>query len=154
MKGNESFLLNTDVLFETRRVPIHPNVERFLKETAANRLFLSPLSLGELRRQARDLREIDPEAAAPFENWLDEAKRSFEDRLLPVDGDVADTWSAIRNDDICAVTASLIAATAASNNLILVTRNAKEAAGMNVRTLNPWHAAYRTRPAPSTGDAS
>ncbi|MDF0490198.1 hypothetical protein PX554_18890 [Sphingomonas sp. H39-1-10] len=154
MKDNDSFLLNTDVLFETRRAPIHPNVERFLNETESNRLFLSVLSLGELRRQARDLREIDPESAFRFEDWLDEAKESFEDRLLSVDGEVADTWSAVGNDDIHSVTASLIAATAASKNLIFVTRNAKEAAGMNVRTLNPWHAAYRTRPAPSTGDAS
>ncbi|PZU66708.1 hypothetical protein [Sphingobium sp.] len=154
MKGNENFLLSTDVLFETRRAPMHPNVERFLKETEVNRLFLSVLSLGELRRQARDFHETDPEATVRFQDWLDEAKRSFDDRLLSVDGDVADTWSAVEIDDIRSVTASLVAATAASNSLILVTRNAKEAAGMNVRTLNPWHSAYRTRPAPSTGDAS
>jgi predicted nucleic acid-binding protein len=154
LKGNERFLLNTDVLFETRRASMHPNVARFLKETSADKLFLSPLSLGELRRQARDLREIEPETAARFENWLDEAKAYFEERFLAVDGDVAEAWSAVRTDGIRSVAASLIAATAASNNLILLTRNAKEATGMNVRTLNPWHTAYRTRPAPSTGDAS
>ena len=154
MKGNESFLLNTDVLFETRRESMHPNVERFLKETAVNRLFLSPLSLAELRRQARSLRKTDAQTAACLDDWLDEAKELFEERLLPVDSEVADIWSAVRGDDISSVTAALVASTAASNNLILVTRNARDAAGMNVRTLNPWHAAYRTRPAPSTGDAS
>lgn len=154
MKDNDSFLLNTDVLFETRREPMHPNVERFLKGTAVNRLFLSPLSLGELRRQTRKSRDIDTQTEAHFDKWLDEAKSIFEERLLPIDADVADIWSVVRNADIRSVTASLIAATAATNNLILVTRNAEDAAGMNVRTLNPWHAAYRTRPAPPTGDVS
>ncbi|MGE6695461.1 MULTISPECIES: hypothetical protein [Sphingomonadaceae] len=154
MKGNENFLLSTDVLFETRRTPMHPNVERFLKETESNRLFLSVLSLGELRRRARDLREADPEGAVRFQDWLDEAKHSFEDRLLSVDAEAADAWSASGNDDVHSVIASLVAATAASNSLILVTRNAKEGIGLNIRTLNPWHAAFRTRPAPTTGDAS
>lgn len=133
---------------------MNQNVEKFIKATPVPRLFISVLSVGELRRHAGLLREAEPDSATQIEDWLDETQRSFEDRILPVDSNVARSWAALPAEDTGAVLASLIAATAECNNLVLVTRNAHAARGTSVRTLNPWHTAHRTRPAPPTGDAS
>lgn len=154
MKNERGFLLNTDVILETRRLAMHLNVERFLRESSPDRLFLSVVSLGELRRKARSWDENDPGLAKGVQNWLDEASCHFEDRISPIDSRVMETWSATSDILDGSTAASLIAATAASNNLILVTRNAREAAGMKIRTLNPWHAAFRTRPAAWSGDTA
>lgn len=151
MKGEQGYLLNTDVLFETRTATMHRNVANFIRSTPVNRLFVSALSLAELRRRTVRSRNLEPETAGRIEDWVNEMERTFDDRILPVDNDVARTWATLRDDDTQGVIASLIAATAASRNLILVTRNTQEVRGAGVRTLNPWHSTYRTRPAAPTG---
>lgn len=151
MKGEQGYLLNTDVLFETRTATMHQNVAKFIRSTPVNLLFLSALSLAELRQRTLRSRNLEPETAGRIEDWVNEIERTFDDRILPVDNDAARFWASLRDGNSQSVIASLIAATAASRNLILVTRNTQEVRGAGVRTLNPWHSTHRTRPAPPTG---
>jgi predicted nucleic acid-binding protein len=71
---------------------------------------------------------------------LDEVASGFADRVLPIDGAVADEWgrmSAIRS---IPVIDALLAATAKINRLTLVTRNEADVAGLGVEVLNPFNA--------------
>lgn len=153
MKGEQGYLLNTDVLFETRRASMHQNVANFIRSTPVNRLFLSALSLAELRRGAIRSPDVESDAARLVEDWVNEMERAFEDRILPVDSGAARSWASLPGAESECTIATLIAATAASRNLILVTRNTKDTRGVSVRTLNPWHSTHRTRPAMPTGES-
>jgi predicted nucleic acid-binding protein len=67
---------------------------------------------------------------------------SFAARLLPIDGAVAHQWGQLLAEAGRSLPAidSLLAATALHHNLVLVTRNLKDFAGLPVQVLNPWEA--------------
>ena len=76
--------------------------------------------------------------------WLEKDVRSwFGDRILPVTEAIAERWgnlSAIARQQgiTVAVVDGVIAATALYHDLILVTRNVKDFAGLGIDLLNPW----------------
>jgi predicted nucleic acid-binding protein len=67
---------------------------------------------------------------------------SFAARLLPIDAGVAHQWGQLLAEAGRSLPAidSLLAATALHHNLVLVTRNLKDFAGLPVQVLNPWEA--------------
>ena len=67
-------------------------------------------------------------------DWLQtDLPAFFTGRILPVDAQVADRWGRM----VPAID-SLLAATALAHDLILVTRNVKDFAGLPVQIINPW----------------
>jgi len=79
-----------------------------------------------------------------LQNWLDEDVRPwFAGRILPVTETIAERWGTIasaakQRGFALTVVDGLIAATAIENGLSLVTRNAKDFAGLGVDIVNPW----------------
>jgi len=139
MKG---FLLDTNVLSELVRPKPNPKVVGWIEGTDEELLFLSVLTLGEIRRGIaalpKDARRLRLEA------WLESGLRvRFSGRILPVDEAVADRWGAITAAAAAAgnpvpVIDALLAATAIHHNLALVTRNASDVAGTGALVFNPW----------------
>lgn len=134
-----SYLLDTNVLSELRRKQPDAQVLRWFAARPASTLFLSVLTLGEIRKgvetvadETRRLRLLD---------WLEtELPAFFSGRLLPVDAAVADAWGrlqAVAGRPIPAID-SLLAATAQRHGLMLVTRNARDVEGLGVAVVNPW----------------
>ncbi len=101
-------------------------------------MFLSALTLGEIRRGIEGVRPRDPAKTAALRRWLDAVARGFGARILPVDTAVAETWGRIGAGRSIPVIDGLIAATAIVHDLVLVTRNLGDVEGLGVRTLNPF----------------
>jgi predicted nucleic acid-binding protein len=71
--------------------------------------------------------------------WVDaQVVPGFRDRLMPVDGAVAQRFAALHVPDPRSQRDSLIAATALVHRLIVVTRNVHHFEPMGVQLLNPW----------------
>jgi predicted nucleic acid-binding protein len=87
-----SYLLDTNVISETRKTRADSNVMAFLAAADADALFLSVLTLGELRKGVAARRRTDPNAADQLAGWVDDIETIFADRVLPVDAAVARLW--------------------------------------------------------------
>jgi toxin FitB len=121
-----------------------PGLVRWLHEADEDRLFLSVVSLGELRL---GIERLGPgRRRSSLERWLEQdLPIRFEGRLLPVDREVADLWGRVTADARRAgrpmgAMDAFLAATAWRHELALVTRNAVDFAAAGVQTLTPWSA--------------
>lgn len=136
------FLLDTNVISELVKPQPEANVTAWIEGTDESLLYLSVLTLGEIRRGIAVLPQSRRRAA--LEAWLDKDLRArFEDRILPIDLEVADRWGLLtaagRNNGILLpVIDGLLAATALEHNLTLVTRDTGQIPSMGVAVFNPW----------------
>ena len=139
-----SFLLDTDVVSEWTRPRPNLGVVEFLATEDEDALFLSVVTLGELRRG------VDRLATGRRRNRLDDWLRSdlparFTGRLLGIDAATADTWGQLiarreRGGRPMGATDGWIAATAEVHGLTLVTRDVADFAGTLERIVCPWAA--------------
>ncbi|HKO09756.1 MAG TPA: type II toxin-antitoxin system VapC family toxin [Alphaproteobacteria bacterium] len=134
------FLLDTNVVSETRKVRADSGVIAFLSAADAAGLFLSVLTLGELRKGVEAKRRSDPVAADRLGAWVDGIETTFADRVLPVDAAIARRWGELSAGRSLPVIDTLIAATAIGHGLTLVTRNTRDLRSTGVALLDPWQA--------------
>ncbi|MFP4125579.1 MAG: type II toxin-antitoxin system VapC family toxin [Alphaproteobacteria bacterium] len=133
-----SFLLDTNLISEVRKGRgCDPGVAAWWAEVDEDRLRLSALVLGEIRKGIDLLRRRDPERAQALDDWLAELRAGFAERILPIDAAVAEIWGGMSALRRAPVIDRLLAATAKANGLTLVTRNAADVAGLDVDILNP-----------------
>lgn len=134
-----SYLLDTNVVSETVRGAPDAGVMAWLESLDSHQLFVSVLTLGEIRKGA--LMVKDSRRRAKLLNWLDEVLPAwFGDRVLPVDQAVAGRWGellAAAGRPMPAID-TLLAATAATAGLTLVTRNVRDFEGLGIKVVNPW----------------
>jgi len=132
------YLLDTNVISETRKVRADEGVMAFLGAADSAGLFLSVLTLGELRKGVAAKRRTDAVAAERLALWVDGIAADFADRLLPVDGAVARRWGELSAGRSLPVIDTLIAATALVRGLTVVTRDTQHLETTGVLHLNPW----------------
>jgi len=136
------FLIDTNVISEFAKVKPENRVIQWLDATDSSLLFVSVVTLGELRLGIYELPE--GKRRRQLEDWLNEGLSSwFESNLLPVSKAIADRWGRLaaeaKPQGLHLTTADgQIAATAKAHDLPLVTRNIKDFAGLGVELLNPW----------------
>ena len=136
------FLLDTNVISELVKPRPEASVTAWVEDTDESLLYLSVLTLGEIRRGIAALPQS--RRRATLEAWLDKDLRArFEGRILVIDQEVADRWglltSAARNSGmVLPVIDGLLAATALEHNLTLVTRDTGQIPSMGVAVFNPW----------------
>ena len=135
------YLLDTNIISETRRLRPDPRVSAFLESVGSADLFLSVLTLGELRKGVAARRRTDVITADQLAAWVDGIETMFADRVLPVDMAAARLWGELAADRSLPVVDTLLAATAMSRDLILVTRNTRDVAATGVQLLDPWRTA-------------
>lgn len=117
------YLLDTNVVSELRRPRPHPGVVRWFDESRGAELYLSALTIGEIRLGIVRLRRRDPEQATALAGWLDGLEAGYADRILPVTATVAHRWAELNAERPLPVVDALIAATALEHGATLVTRN-------------------------------
>lgn len=132
------YLLDTNVVSETRKRRADDRVLAFLSAADASRLFLSALTVGELHKGVLARQRTDPYAAAGLASWVEGIETAFADRIIGIDAAVARLWGELSVDRPRPVIDTLIAATALAHGLTLVTRDGQDLAGIEVPLLDPW----------------
>ena len=137
------YLLDTCVISETRAKKPNPAVMEWLSRQDPNTLFMSAISVGEIKNGINLLGNT--KKAKELSKWLDELVASFGSRVLSVNTTVAECWgvslaACSRAGIPRPAIDALIAATAKVDNLILVTRNVRDMQGLGVKLLNPFSA--------------
>jgi len=137
-----SFLLDTNVISEGGKPRPDSGVMDWLASVDEEQLFLSVVSLAELRHGVERLEAGHRKSALDI--WLtDQLPGRFDSRLLPVDAGTADQWGRVvaraqaAGRPIGAMDAWL-GATAEQHQLTLVTRNLSDFEATGVRLFNPW----------------
>ena len=132
------YLLDTNIISETRKTQANPGVVKFLTNVDSDRLFISVITLGELHRGVQLKQQSDPSAAKKLRDWVHEIETTFADRILLIDATIARLWGQLSAKRSLPVVDTLIAATALRHDLTLVTRNIKDVKATSVITMNPW----------------
>jgi len=134
-----SYMIDTNVLSELRRKSPNAGVVAWFTQRPPATLYLSVLTLGEIRKGIETV--SDEVRRQALIDWLEtDLPTFFTGRVLPVDEAVADRWGrlvAAAGRPLPAID-SLLAATALEHDLVLVTRNVKDFAGLPVQIFNPW----------------
>ena len=138
MNGPVAYLLDTNILSETRKRKANPKVMAFLNSSAPAILFISVLTIGELREGVEKKRRKDPIEAQGLEAWVATTEEQYRENTLGIDLAIARLWGKWSADRSRPVVDTLLAATAAHHNLTLVTRNIRDVHGLPVTVLNPW----------------
>ena len=134
-----SYLIDTNALSELRRKVPDARVVRWFQQRPAGTLYLSVLTLGELRKGIAAL--ADGPRRLQLLDWLEtELPAFFTGRILPVDPGVADRWGRLlaqAGQPLPAID-SLLVATALQHGLTLVTRNLRDVQGLGAPVIDPW----------------
>jgi predicted nucleic acid-binding protein len=136
------FLLDTNCISEAVRLRPEPNVVRWLENPEEQSLYLSVLTLGEIRKGLVNVPQ--GQRYAQLETWLNvELRERFAGRILSVDAGVAERWGVLigeakRTGKAIPVVDSILAATALHHDLTVVTRNVADFQLAQVAVVNPW----------------
>ena len=134
-----SYLIDTNVLSELRRKAPDPRVLQWFSHRRAGALYLSVLTLGEIRMGIEALPDLARRLV--LLDWLEtDLPAFFAGRILPIDVAVADRWGRLvahAGRSLPAID-SLLAATASRHGYTLVTRNLRDVHGLDVPVINPW----------------
>jgi len=134
-----SYLLDTNVISELRKGErANRSVASWFAGVADEEIFLSVLTIGELRRGVESVRRRDPDAAAALDSWLARLSEAHRDRIVPVDRPIAEEWGRMNVPDPLPVVDGLLAATARITGLTLVTRNTGDVEGTGIELLDPF----------------
>jgi predicted nucleic acid-binding protein len=132
------YLLDTNILSETRKRRADDRVLAFLSNATPTTLYLSCLSLGELKKGVALKMTSDPSAAKAIAGWVDGLETNFADRILGVDTASAKLWGEWSAQRPRPVVDTLLAATAVVHDLVFVTRNESDIQDLPVKVFNPW----------------
>ena len=136
------YLLDTNVISELIKKEPNLGVLNWMDERDESALFLSVITFGELQKGISKL--SDKDRATRLQVWIDQdSTERFHGRTLSLDLNILMTWGQIQGNSekggiALPVMDSLIAATAITHNLTVVTRNVKDIERCQVPVCNPW----------------
>jgi toxin FitB len=135
-----SFLVDTNVLSDATKKKPSAAVRQWVRENEDD-LYISPVSLAEIRygillmnpgRNQNDLKE-----------WFQKLIEAYQNSTFPLDQHVSLTWAQLLHDlkvkgRKMPLEDSIIAATAKTHDLTLVTRNIRDFAHTGINLFNPF----------------
>jgi predicted nucleic acid-binding protein len=134
-----SYLLDSNIVSELRkRDRANVGVRQWLAGVDDAELFLSVLTVGELRRGIESIHRRDRSRALALNRWFHALVTEYEERILLVDQKVAEEWGRMNAVATLPAIDSLLAATAHVHGLTVVTRNTKDVTRTGVPCLNPF----------------
>lgn len=138
MKG---YLLDTNLVSELRKGErANRGVVEWYRQRDKRELYLSVVTLAELRRGIALLRRRDPQQAAALDRWCETLQREFRrvGHLLTLRPAEAAAWGDLMALRPLPILDAFLAATAQTHQLTLVTRNEDDFAGLPVVLENPF----------------
>jgi predicted nucleic acid-binding protein len=134
------YLLDTNVISELRKAKPHGAVVAWVEAQREVDLFLSAVTLGEIQRGIEITRDQNPERAQQIEAWAE--RLAVAHQILPMDARIFRLWAKLMHHQSDALYEdAMIAATALSHQLTVVTRNVRDFERFNVPLLNPFQPA-------------
>lgn len=133
-----TYLLDTNVISELRKRHPDAHVLGWYETVTSGEIFISALTIGEIRLGIERLRREDSTQADLLEQWLRGLHATYGDHIISVDTDVADEWGRLNVPDPLPVIDGLLAASAKIRGWTLVTRNTADLARSGVLLLNPF----------------
>jgi toxin FitB len=133
-----TYLLDTNVVSELRKRDPDPHVMGWYGDVNSAAIFVSVLTIGEIRMGIERLRRKDGARADLLEQWLGGLHASYGDHIISVDADTAEEWGRLNVPDPLPVIDGLLAASAKVRGWTLVTRNTADIARTGVALLNPF----------------
>jgi toxin FitB len=133
-----TYLVDTNVVAELRKRAPDPHVLAWYGTASSADLFLSVLTIGEIRLGIERLRRKDTAQADLLEQWLRGLHVAYHDHLVDVDADVAEEWGRLNVPDQLPVIDGLLAASAKVRGWTLVTRNVADLGRSGISLLNPF----------------
>lgn len=135
-----TFLLDTNIWSELRnRARADSNVRTWAETANPAELYLSVVTVFELERGVLLMERRDPQQGSRLRLWLEQqVLEPFERRALPIDTVIARRCAELHIPDPRPERDALIAATALTHGLTVVTRNVGDFKPMGVAVLNPW----------------
>jgi len=139
------YLLDTCVVSETISRHPDPTVSAWLDGLDEDDLFISSLTVGEIRKGIEKMPECKRKDV--LSSWLDQLKYAYAGRIVCIGTEVADEWGRrIAQSEAKGMKRpsvdSLIAVSALSEGLTLATRNVKDMSNLGVTVFNPWKGQY------------
>lgn len=131
------YLLDTNVVSELRKLRPNPRVVSWLDRVDNEHLFLSAVTIGEVQAGIEITRKQDSAKAAELERWLDQVAASY--NVLPMDASCFRRWAVLMDRKSSTLYEdAMIAATALTHRLSVVTRNVRDFSRLEVATINPF----------------
>ena len=136
------WLLDTNVVSELRRPKPEPKVVRFVRDQPLDLLFISVVTLAEIRFGIESIAEASKRTQ--LNDWLTHRVRPmFEQRVTPISEDVMLKWRLLveegrRGGHTFSQPDLIIAATALHHGLTIVTRDTSEYLKAGAAVFNPW----------------
>ena len=136
-----SFLLDTCIISEPKQKRPSKRVLEWLDAQDESKLFLSVLTIGEIKKGITRLESSKKKAK--LEKWLEQLRNRFSRRIMPLTEKTFLVWGKMygefeRKGVVRPAFDSLLEATALEQDMIFVTRNVKNFHGSQVTILNPW----------------
>jgi predicted nucleic acid-binding protein len=134
------YLVDTNVISEARKGKnANPEVQKFFMTTAAEDIYLTAQTVGEIRRGLENIRDRgDLPQAKKLEKWLDLVVNEYADKILVFDEECAQVWGRLMSPHHQHPIDKQIAAIALINDLTVATRNVDDFRGTGVAFNNPF----------------
>ena len=137
------YLLDTCVLSEYVKRKPNSQVINWVDAQDELNLFISILSIAELKKGIIKIQNSNPNRHKKLWNWLQKLEQRFVKRIIPLNEDILNTWAVIcgqseAKGNKLPIIDSLIAATAYKHDLIIVTRNISDFKFLSINIFNPW----------------
>ena len=132
------YLLDTNVVSEISKRTPNSGVLQWFNDADDTDLFLSVITIGEIRKGIEQQRRTEPGRADRLEATLNTIRVDYRDRVIAVSEAVAEEWGRM-----CMVypnhpVDNLLSATTKVHGMTIVTRNIRDVAIHGISCLNPF----------------
>ena len=136
-----NYVLDTCVVSELIKPVPAASVVEWLASIPAEQLFLSTLTVGEIKRGIMKLPESKKKVRLIA--WFETLLSDYQDRIIPIDLAVAEAWGTLQAQaeaagQRMAIIDGYIAATASAHQMLIVTRNEADFTFCRQDVVNPW----------------
>ena len=132
------YLVDTNSISELYKKSPDSRVIQWFLSIGFSQLYLSCITIGEIKKGILKLAKKDKIASLKLEKWLEGIIVNYNERILNIDKETCEEWGELMSIDSMHGIDTLIAAQAKQKNMILVTRNTKHYDMFNIKIFNPF----------------
>ena len=132
------YLLDTNIISELKKKSPNQDVVNWFEETDTDDLYLSCITIGELKSGALKKSKTDVKTGKLLIKWINGLMADYEEQILNIDLETCEIWAQLLNIDSTNAIDGLIAAQCLQSNMVLVTRNIKHFNMFDIKLFNPF----------------